>query len=424
MNAGKSLNLFAILIMVLSMLAACGIDTPTPTPIPQNDIKIIDISENNETTGQIVQTKHFDQCSAAGLVQAQIQFSKSNSESNQKELVLSGSLGGEAGVSAAAKVQVEASIQQHFSKVTTTEEDYREAIIIDIPARARQEYVITWREIRREGTITYTENNETKTANYSYRIGLEFVSSVAHELSCDETPTQTPVSLPPTDTPSPIASTAIPEPPSPIANGCISSKSWKADATDQAVLNGIAEQPNACYETGSLGISVNNSGILFLLNQSKQKSLSAGIYTPIKNNSVIEFSIHVNSMYLVYAEPSVYISFAVAPLNDPMTAKNTARFKLQVEDTINSPLIYFVLADAGENAGVKMTNQHYEYGRTYHIRFELAGSVMRLFINNIKQNENLSIPDGEKVFYIGYNLPTLAGIDAEVTNIKVDGIAR
>lgn len=129
-------------------------------------------------------------------------------------------------------------------------------------------------------------------------------------------------------------------------------------------------------------------------------------------------------MYLVYAEPAVYISFAVAPLNDPMTAKNTARFKLQVEDTINSPLIYFVLADAGENAGVKITNQHYEYGRTYNIRFELAGSVMRLFINNIRQNENLSIPDGEKVFYIGYNLPTLAGIDAEVTNIRVDGIAR
>lgn len=422
MSAGKSLNLFAILIMVLSMLAACGIDTPTPTPISQNDIKIIDISENKETTGQIVQTKYFDQCSAAGLVQAQIQFSKSNSESNQKELVLSGSLGGEAGVSAAAKVQVEASIQQHFSKVTTTEEDYREAIVIDIPARARQEYVITWREIRREGTITYAENNETKTANYSYRIGLEFVSSVARELKCDETPTPSPVPL--SSTPSPIASTATPEPPSPIANGCISSKSWRADATDQVVLNGIVEQPNACYETGSLGISVNNSGVLSLLNQSKQKSLSAGIYTPIRNNSVIEFSIHVNSMYLVYAEPSVYISFAVAPLSAPMTAKNTARFKLQVEDTINSPLIYFVLADAGENAGVKINSQHYEYGRTYNIRFELAGSVMRLFINNIRQNENLSIPDGEKVFYIGYNLPTLAGIDAEVTNIKVDGVAR
>lgn len=422
MSAGKLLNLFAILIMVLSMLAACGIETPTPTPISQNDIKIIDISENKETTGQIVQTKYFDQCSAAGLVQAQIQFSKSNSESNQKELVLSGSLGGEAGISAAAKVQVEASIQQHFSKVTTTEEDYREAIIIDIPARARQEYVITWQEIRREGTITYTENNETKTANYSYRIGLEFVSSVAHELNCDETPTPSPDPLP--STPSAIASTATPEPPSPIANGCISSRSWRADATDQAVLNGIAEQPNACFETGSLGISVNNSGVLTLLNQSKQKSLAAGIYTPIRNNSVIEFSIHVNSMYLVYAEPAVYISFAVAPLNDPMTAKNTARFKLQVEDTINSPLIYFVLADAGENAGVKITNQHYEYGRTYNIRFELAGSVMRLFINNIRQNENLSIPDGEKVFYIGYNLPTLAGIDAEVTNIRVDGIAR
>ncbi len=77
-----------------------------------------------------------------------------------------------------------------------------------------------------------------------------------------------------------------------------------------------------------------------------------------------------------------------------------------------------------ETDGIKVPTQHYEYGRTYTIRFELEGNSMRVYINNLEMKEKLFIPNGQKVFYVGYYLPMQAGVDAEVRDIKVDGQFR
>jgi hypothetical protein len=42
----------------------------------------------------------------------------------------------------------------------------------------------------------------------------------------------------------------------------------------------------------------------------------------------------------------------------------------------------------------------------------------------VRINESLAIPSGAKVFYIGYSLPPFAGVDVQVTNIKVDGVLK
>jgi hypothetical protein len=173
-----------------------------------------------------------------------------------------------------------------------------------------------------------------------------------------------------------------------------------------------------------LGIFPDRSGVLRIVDEKKRDAVASGIYTPINSDSVIEFSVYVNSMYIANPNPAAFVSFAVAPANDPMTATNTARFKLQVEDKKDAPLVYFVLADAGENNGAKYQSQHYEYGNTYYIRLELTGSIMNIYINNVRINESLAIPSGAKVFYIGYSLPAFAGVDVQVTNIKVDGVLK
>jgi len=156
----------------------------------------------------------------------------------------------------------------------------------------------------------------------------------------------------------------------------------------------------------------------------KRDAVVSAIYTAINSDSVIEFNVHVNAMYIANPNPPTYVSFAVVPAGEPMSATNAARFKLQVEDKRDNSLIYFVLADAGENDGAKFPSQHYEYGNTYTIRLELTGSIMSIFINNIKLTESLSLPSGAKEFYIGYSLPSYAGLDVEVTNIKVDGVFK
>jgi hypothetical protein len=139
---------------------------------------------------------------------------------------------------------------------------------------------------------------------------------------------------------------------------------------------------------------------------------------------VIEFKIFVTGMYIVTPPNPVIVNFAVAPLDDVLTAKNSARFKLQVEMTDSKPIVYFVLADVNENTGTKVGTQHYEYGRTYTIRLELVGNSMKVYLNGRKMTDELLIPTGQKAFYIGYTLPIAAGVDAEVKDLTIDGVAR
>lgn len=421
MNAGKLQKFNAILIMVVLLLAACG-PKATPSAIPSNTIENIDITENNTVLGQITQTKFFNQCDAAGPITATVQFSESSTNSSQKELVISeGAEIGAAIPGGIANAKIQGAIEAHFIQARSTGTGYQESVQITIPAHTQQEYTIIWQETRREGTVTYTENEKTKSANYSYRIGLAFLSSAARNIDCSIPVTEAPTDIPATDTPVP---TIIIPAAKPLSAGCMHSTIWQIGSTDQSTLNSLITKPDGCYDTGALGIFPDRSGILHIVDGKKRNAITSGIYTPINSDSVIEFNVHVNSMYIANPNPPVYVAFAIAPAGDPLTGKNTARFKLQVEDKKDSALIYFVLADVGENIGAKFKTQHYEYGRTYTIRFELTGSIMSIFINNIKLNESLSIPAGSKVFYIGYDSPPYAGVDVEITNVKIDGALK
>lgn len=174
----------------------------------------------------------------------------------------------------------------------------------------------------------------------------------------------------------------------------------------------------------ALGIFTDSNGTLHLNNRGQRSAITSGIYTPINNNSVIEFKIFATGMYIVNPPSPVIVNFAVTPLDDVLTARNSARFKLQVETSDTRPIIYFVLADVNENTGTKVGTQHYEYGRTYTIRLELVGNSMKVYINGRKMTEELLIPTGQKAFFIGYTLPIAAGVDAEVKELTIDGVAK
>jgi len=147
MNAGKSQKLNTILTtMAILLLAACG---PTPTPIPSDNIENINITVNNIVTGEILQTRFFNQCDAAGPITTTIQFSENSTESSQKELVIS--TGAEVGAAipgdiASAKLQ--GAITEHFAVMRASGSGYQESVQITIPAHTQQESTITWQETR------------------------------------------------------------------------------------------------------------------------------------------------------------------------------------------------------------------------------------------------------------------------------------
>jgi hypothetical protein len=182
----RRFSAFIILGSVLLVATRCG-PQPEPmsqsTPIPSG-LEVVNISEENTVTNEITQYKTFNQCDSASPFKAQIQFSQSGSQEAQQELVLGAGAGGEVGISEIAKVAIEGKVEQHFRGSTIKQQGHEESVAIEVPPRTQQEYTIVWRESRREGTVQYTENGESKTASYSYRIGLELASATGRDLPC------------------------------------------------------------------------------------------------------------------------------------------------------------------------------------------------------------------------------------------------
>jgi len=402
MNTGKNKigNLPVFLFLVL--IIGC---TPT-TPAPPAQVVVTKITENDLVTGEITQVKTFNQCDSANPIKLQIQFGDNVSETSQEELVLGAAITGGADVSGLAKLEIQGSVEKHFASSTSSGLNHQESVGIEIPAFTRQEY---------------TENGEAKVTDFSYRIGLEFSASSVKDIDCS-LPTETPLPLVPTASLAPEASTPLPA--GKLADGCINPQYWTPVSNEAGAVS-PSPISDGCYSIENLGIFTDLQGVLHLYKRDQKSAESAGIYTPINNNySVIGFNIYINSMYIPETISPAWITFAIAPANDPMSVKGSARFKLYVEKPGKDPAILFMMADVGENNGVKIATQHYEYSRTYHIRLELVGGLMRVYINDLRMDESLSIPDGAKVFYIGYTLPALAGIDVEVSNIQMDGVLK
>ena len=240
-------------------------------------------------------------------------------------------------------------------------------------------------------------------------------------------PTDT--TIPPTGTTSPSETPEIPTetassvPVKTLADGCIAAQTWQADSTDAEALDAIVDENN-CWNLDSLGIAAQAGTLQIQPRIPKVPTAASGIYTPVSNQSIIEFKVFVNSLYLVHPDNPAYISFSIAPQANPMSRQESGRFKLQVKDTGNSPIIFFMLADTNEANGNPLTTRHYEYRNTYDVRLELKGISMKVFINKTDTKETVSIPSGPKVFYVGYNLPLLAGLDVEVKDIVIDGVKK
>lgn len=184
---------FAIILgVVLAIVSACTPQTQvvevtrisSGVGADAGDVSVVNITESQTVENQLTQVKVFNQCDSTSPFRADIQFSDSSSQASQRELVLTGSAGGEIGLPAAIRATLGVAIEQHFTSIVENSTVHGESVSIEVPAHKQQEYHIVWRESRREGTVQYTENGETKTANYSYRIGLELVSSTGRDLIC------------------------------------------------------------------------------------------------------------------------------------------------------------------------------------------------------------------------------------------------
>ena len=143
MNIKKLLFQFAVSSLLVLVFAACQSQTPQA---PTADIQVTNVIENELVTGEIKQTKLFNQCDFSSVFKSDVQFSDSSSRTNQQQLTLGAEITGGVELPSAVKVQITGSIQKHFSDTQGQAQSHQESASIEVPAHTQQEYIITWRK--------------------------------------------------------------------------------------------------------------------------------------------------------------------------------------------------------------------------------------------------------------------------------------
>jgi hypothetical protein len=165
---------------------------------------------------------------------------------NSQELVLM--IGGNADLGLELPVQAKLGIQGQLEKRYSAErivaEGRGEKITIEIPARVHTKYVFTWREVRKQGQISYVENGQIKTAEFDYRVRIEYSDVRAEALICPGQPEPTGV----VEIPTPLAPTqsagTVYSPGQDWTNNCISAGAWTlVPQSNVALSNGCFNQP-------------------------------------------------------------------------------------------------------------------------------------------------------------------------------------
>ncbi len=183
----SSILIFSI--MYFFVLTSCSSDA---TPTMSENVQVTNIIENETVTGLITQTKTFNQCDSSSIFKTEIQFSDSTAQTNQQQLVLGAAVTGGGDVSGFVKLEIKGSVEKHFSETSQQGQGHVESAAIEVPPHTQQEYTITWEESRRNGTVEYIENGQAKQVEYSYRIGLQLVSTTGKDIQCPENSSNSP----------------------------------------------------------------------------------------------------------------------------------------------------------------------------------------------------------------------------------------
>lgn len=253
-------------------------------------------------------------------------------------------------------------------------------------------------------------------------IGLYVLSlSGSSQALAAETPTASLVSIVPSATKissiasAPSSSTISTETPEvssslTLEDGCINSTTWTPDYGDFQ-----SKDKNGCWQLLDLGISAQNGGLLLFLRQ-PEKDLSHGIFTPIPQNVVIEFTFQVNELETSSSARNTDIVFGIVPANEPDPFKGLV-FLLDVQSKQQNPI--FLKLDE-PNQEPKLLRSQYDFGKEYKVKLDIEELIFNAIINGDNKIINTrSIPFADRAFWIGYTVPNGGTLSALISHITI-----
>jgi hypothetical protein len=219
-------------------------------------------------------------------------------------------------------------------------------------------------------------------------------------------PTPTPHETPTSPTTNPTASA----PPTP-GRACFDAQTWQS-------IPPAAPSGN-CLDLAPYGILYNGAS-LQITHTAPQQTETAGICTPVAVDAAIQFTVRLSDLYAISADDVALLSFAISA-NTPALDSSAARFNFRVDEPGEDPAPRFFLADPGELNGTPIGGQSLQYGYTYQIALNQSAGFLAIKIDEKEISEQITLPGGLKFFCIGYTLPPLAGIAAEISNLTING---
>lgn len=389
----QNLAKLIVLLSTLGLLVSCAVESS-----PSAQSSGIEIRSGEKVERLLEETQIFDNCFSSETVTNDLTYKKILGEKFSKELTLGVSGVMEVDIPEAAKIGIETEIRNQFTSEKTILLEDSLVASFDVPGNAKKSITFFFREILREGQVSFTSNGQTQSTGYSYRINLESAGWQVEELSCVSGTQQSPTL--------PSIGTGM------CGNG-FDAFVWTPVSTDEYF---IPVSVASCWQLEKYGLTMSN-GALSILESDGGKANWYGVTQPVSPTADIRMEVHLGKM----KGAQIWIGFLESPasfsigkflrikLADPARPSYQSAFdivEMQAEYPMYPLPLFSNIFDPNDSGN-------------YVIRMKIDTNRLSIWLNNSPAKAFPVIELLERYFFIGYLSSTQIDIDVMIDDLQI-----
>jgi hypothetical protein len=172
------------------------------------------------------------------------------------------------------------------------------------------------------------------------------------------------------------------------------------------------EISNGCWNLAGWGFST-GQGRLYLVHNPGQDQ-QRGIYTPISGDVDIRFSVQLNE-FRTRSNKAGFLNFGIVQ-NDPFSIYKGGYLSYQQPTPGNASPVRVLIS--GSNQATQKISA-LEAGFQHEILLSIEEDLMKVYLNGEQTGDPVSLPPGDRAFWIGYVLPAKCELDVMITNFTL-----
>lgn len=389
----RKLTRLLVLLSTVGLLVSCNVKSA-----PDAQSTGIEIRSGEKIERLIEVTQTFDNCFSSEIVTNDLTYKKILGEKFSKELTLGVSGVMEAEIPEAAKLGIEAEIKNQFASEKTMVLEDSLVASFDVPGNSRTSITFFFREVLREGEVSYTSTGQTYSTGYSYRVSLESAGWQVEELSCVSDGQQSPT---------------LPSIGSGMCGDGFDASIWTPVSTDEYFVPGSVA---SCWQLEKYGLTMIN-GALSILESDGGKANWYGVAQPVSPNADIRLNVHLEKL----EGAQIWIGF----LESPNRFSNGKFLRIKVADPSrpNYKSAFDIVEMHAESPGYPLPMFANVFdpndSGNYTIHMKIDSNRLSIWLNNSPKKAFPVFELLERYLFIGYLSSMQIDIDVRVDNIQI-----